>query len=133
MTITAKLDAIGMVVAEMPTTLAFYRMLGLDIPDDADSAPHVEVTVPGGMRLLFDTEAVIRSFHPGWRPPTGLGRASMVFLLPDPAAVDAAYAELTDNGHHGEVAPFDAPWGQRYAVAHDPDGTTVDLFAPLAS
>jgi len=22
-------------------------------------------------------------------------------------------------------------WGMRYAVVHDPDGTPVDLFAPL--
>jgi catechol 2,3-dioxygenase-like lactoylglutathione lyase family enzyme len=132
MTITAKLDAIGMVVADMPATLAFYRMLGLDIPTDADGAPHVEVTV-SGMRLLFDTEDVVRSFHPGWQPPTGEGRTGLAFLLPDPPAVDAAYAELTGAGHASELAPFDAPWGQRYATVRDPDGTGVDLFAPLAS
>ncbi|MFE2436947.1 glyoxalase, partial [Streptomyces sp. NPDC059409] len=28
-------------------------------------------------------------------------------------------------------APWDAPWGQRYAVVNDPDGHGVDLFAPL--
>ena len=48
-------------------------------------------------------------------------------------AVDAAYAQLTNAGHHGELAPFDAFWGQRYATVHDPDGTGVDLFAPLPS
>jgi uncharacterized glyoxalase superfamily protein PhnB len=44
--------------------------------------------------------------------------------------VDALYAELTAAGHHGELAPFDAPWGQRYASVNDPDGNGVDLYAP---
>lgn len=35
-------------------------------------------------------------------------------------------------GFHSHVAPFDAPWGQRYATVLDPDGNHVDLFAPLA-
>jgi len=28
--------------------------------------------------------------------------------------------------------PWDAFWGQRYAIVRDPDGNGVDLFAPLA-
>jgi uncharacterized glyoxalase superfamily protein PhnB len=56
---------------------------------------------------------------------------SLAFGFPDAAAVDAAYAQLTAAGHHGELAPFDAFWGMRYAVVHDPDGTGVDLFAAL--
>ena len=47
--------------------------------------------------------------------------------------MDAAYGELTATGYHGELAPFDAFWGQRYAVVHDPDGNGVDLYAPLTS
>lgn len=127
----ARMDAVGVVVTDMAKAMAFYRLLGLPVPDDADEAPHVEVSLPGGMRLLFDTEDTIRSFHPGWTPPTRGGRTSLAFQLPDAAGVDAAYAALTGAGHHGELAPFDAFWGQRYAIVHDPDGTGVDLFAPL--
>lgn len=131
MNIDARLDAIGLVVADMAASLAFYRRLGLDIPADADAAPHVEVALPGGLRLLWDTEDTIRSFAPDWAAPKGGSRTSLAFRLSDPAAVDAAYAELTAAGYHGEHAPWDAFWGQRYAVVHDPDGLTVDLFAPL--
>ncbi len=133
MTIDARMDAVGIVVADMAKALAFYRALGLQIPADADGQPHAEVTLPGGLRLLFDTEETVRSFHPDWRPVPGAGRIGLAFALPDAAAVDAAYAELTAAGHHGEMAPFDAFWGQRYAVVNDPDGNGVDLFAPLAS
>ena len=47
--------------------------------------------------------------------------------------MDALHAELVAAGHESELAPFDAFWGQRYAVVLDPDGNGVDLFAPLAS
>ena len=95
-----------------------------------DAEPHVDVDLAGGFRLDLDTEATIASFHPGWRPVTG-NRVGLAFALPDPAAVDAAYAELTGAGYHGELKPFDAFWGMRYATVRDPDGTGVDLFAML--
>jgi len=133
MGIDARLDAVGIVVEDMAKALAFYGALGLPVPGGAGDQPHVEVSLPGGGRLLFDTEETIRSFHPEWKPVHGAGRVGLAFALPDPAAVDAAYAELTAAGHRGELAPFDAFWGQRYAVVLDPDGNGVDLFAPLAS
>lgn len=133
MTIEARLDLVGVVVADMAAALAFYRALGVPVPADADGQPHVEVALPGGLRMAFDTEDTIRSFHPDWRPTPGAGRVGLAFALADAAAVDAAYAELTGAGHHGELAPFDAFWGQRYAVVLDPDGNGVDLFAPLTS
>ena len=131
MILDAKLDVIGIVVADMGKALAFYRMLGVAVPAGADDEPHVEAVLPGGLRLAFDTEATIASFHPAWKAGTG-GRVGLAFALPDPAAVDDAYAQLTGAGYHSELAPFDAFWGQRYATVLDPDGTGVDLFAPLA-
>jgi catechol 2,3-dioxygenase-like lactoylglutathione lyase family enzyme len=132
MSIQARLDVIGIVVADMAKALAFYRAVGLSVPAAADTEPHVEVPVVGGLRLTFDTEEVIRSFYPDWTPVRG-GRTNLAFVLPDAAGVDALHAELVAAGHESALAPFDAFWGQRYAVVHDPDGNGVDLFAPLAS
>jgi len=127
----ATFAVVGLIPADMAKTLAFYRRLGLDIPAAADSEPHVEVVLPGGLKLAFDTEATIRSFHPDWTPPTGAGRVGLAFAAPDPAAVDALHADLVAAGYRSELAPFDAFWGMRYAIVHDPDGTGVDLFATL--
>lgn len=132
MSTEARIDAIGIVVSDMAKSLAFYRKLGLSAPASADGEGHVEVGLPGGLRLLFDTEDVVRSFHPHWTPSRG-GRVGLAFALPDPAAVDALHAELVAAGYDSELAPFDGFWGQRYAVVLDPDGNGVDLFAPLAS
>jgi catechol 2,3-dioxygenase-like lactoylglutathione lyase family enzyme len=133
MTIEARLDVVGVVVADMGRSLAFYRRLGLDVPASADGEPHVEVALPGGLRLAFDTEETIRSFHPGARLNGGGNRMSLAFVVSDPAAVDALHAELVAAGHDSELVPFDAFWGQRYAVVRDPDGNGVDLFAALPS
>jgi len=126
-----RLDLIGLVVSDMAASLAFYRRLGLRFPEDAESAPHVEAQLLGGLRIAFDTEETVRSFHPGWQPAAGGGRIGLAFLCASPEAVDATYAELTAAGHESELKPFDAPWGQRYATVLDPDGNGVDLFAPL--
>ncbi len=127
------LDLIGLVVADMAKSLAFYRRLGLDLPDAADSEPHVEVTLPGGLRLAWDTVETVRTFDPGWTPPSGSPRAGLAFLCDDPAEVDRVYRDLTQAGYEGHKEPWDAFWGQRYAVVHDPDGNSVDLFARLST
>lgn len=128
---TPHLDLIGLVAADLPRTLAFYRALGVDVPPGADAAPHVEVTV-GGLRLAWDTVEVVRSFDPGWQPPTGGHRVALAFACADADEVDATYTRMVDAGFTGHLPPWDAVWGQRYAVLHDPDGTAVDLFAPTA-
>ena len=124
-------NALGIVVADLPRTLAFYRALGLPIPADADDAPHVEVALAGGFRLMFDPVATIRSFDPDWAPPTGSSRTGLAFECTDPAEVDATYRAVVDAGFDGHREPWNAAWGQRYASLRDPDGNGVDLYAPL--
>lgn len=123
---------IELVVSDMAATLAFYRRLGLPIAADADGQPHVETDIAAGVRLAWDTEDTIRSFDPGWSVPAAGGhRMALAFACASPAEVDSVWAELTGAGYEGHLAPWDAFWGMRYAVVHDPDGTPVDLFAPL--
>ena len=128
---TARFDAIGLVVADMGRSLAFYRRLGIAIPADADAEPHVEAGLPGGTRMLWDTVETIQSFDPDWTPPSGGHGIGLAFACDDPADVDRTYAELIGAGYDGHKEPWDAFWGQRYATVRDPDGNGVDLFAPL--
>lgn len=121
---------VELVVADMPAALAFYRHLGLDIPAAADAEPHVDVDL-GGLHLAFDTREVVLGFQPAWTPPTGGHGIALAFAADSPEAVDAAYADLVAQGAEGHLPPWDAVWGMRYAVVHDPDGNPVDLFASL--
>jgi uncharacterized glyoxalase superfamily protein PhnB len=121
------LDAIGIVSSDLARTRAFYALLGVEIAEGDD---HVEATTPSGIRLMFDTEDVIRSFNPDWERTTG-NTVALAFACSSPAEVDEVYASVLAAGFHGEKEPWDAFWGQRYAQLADPDGTPVDLFAAL--
>jgi uncharacterized glyoxalase superfamily protein PhnB len=90
------------------------------------------VDLPGGNRLSFDAEQTIVGMHPDWSPGDSAGRVALAFGFDSPAEVDAMFDQLTTAGHSGSLAPYDAPWGQRYATVLDPDGNLVDLFAALA-
>ncbi|WP_042407193.1 VOC family protein [Streptacidiphilus carbonis] len=130
---TPRLDLIGIVTADMAASLAFYRRLGLDIPAGVEGEPHVETTLPGGLRVAWDTVETVRGIDPGWTPPQGGHRSALAFRCDGPAEVDKVYAELTAAGYASHLEPWDAFWGQRYAVVLDPDGNPTDLFAALPS
>jgi uncharacterized glyoxalase superfamily protein PhnB len=125
-----KLDAFGIPVSDMTRALAFYRILGLAFPEGAESEDHVEAEV-GGMRYMLDTEDVMRSFDPEWRRPTDGHLVGGAFRCDSPDEVDRVYAELLAAGGSAHKEPWDAFWGQRYAQVKDPDGTVIDLYAPL--
>ena len=126
-----KLSVVELVVDDMARSLAFYRQLGLDLPAEADQQPHVDIELPGGMRIAWDTVETIHSFDPDWRPPSGGGgRMSLAFGFDTPAEVDSAYKKLVSLDYDGYKEPWDAFWGMRYAVVHDPDGNGIDLFSP---
>lgn len=127
----ASLNCFGIVVSDMSKSLAFYRYLGVDIPSEADQQRHVEAMLEGGLRLLFDTVETIHSFDPSWTEPHGSARIAIGFEFDTLADVDHAYSELTSQGYHGHKEPWNAFWGQRYAIMHDPDGNAIDLFAQL--
>jgi uncharacterized glyoxalase superfamily protein PhnB len=125
----ARLAAIGIVTRDIAASIRFYRLLGLDIPDPEDS-PHHDVELPGGIRLMWDTEELMQQLDPEREEPRG-HRIPLAFECESAADVDATYARLVEAGHEGKKAPFDAFWGQRYANVVDPDGNVVDLFAAL--
>jgi uncharacterized glyoxalase superfamily protein PhnB len=123
-----QLNAMGIVARDMAETIRFYRLLGVDLPETPGEG-HVEATLANGVRLMLDSEDVVRSFRPEWTRETG-NQISLAFECADAAEVDAFYARAVDAGFAGDKAPWDAFWGQRYAQLRDPNGVPVDLFAP---
>ncbi|GAA3028654.1 VOC family protein [Microbacterium dextranolyticum] len=127
------LGFIGIVTRDMAASLAFYRALGVDIDEGQDDAPHVDAVLEGGVALAWDTVDTIRTFDPAYEPASGGHRIALAFAFAAPEEVDNVYAGLVAAGYAGHVAPWDAFWGQRYATILDPDGNSVDLYAPLGA
>jgi catechol 2,3-dioxygenase-like lactoylglutathione lyase family enzyme len=124
-----ELNAIGIVVSDMAASIRCYRALGIDVPETPDEG-HVDAFLPNGVRFMLDSEDVIRSFREDWTRETG-NQIGLALECASPAEVDEAYAQATAAGFHGEKEPWDAFWGQRYAMLLDPDGVEVGLYAPL--
>jgi catechol 2,3-dioxygenase-like lactoylglutathione lyase family enzyme len=101
-----RIDSIATIVENMRRTLGFYRLLGFEIPEEADHEGYVQA------------------------PPIA-GRMGITLRCDNAAEVDAVYSEIVGAGYRGGLEPFDAPWGSRHCRILDPDGNAIDLFAPL--
>jgi uncharacterized glyoxalase superfamily protein PhnB len=126
---SVRFEAIGVVVDDLAAAVAFYRKLGLELPEDGEG--HVEASLPGGLRFMLDSMETIKSFDPDWQPPSGGHRVAVAFRCDSPADVDATYQRALEAGGSSHKEPWDAFWGMRYAQVKDPSGNVVDLFADL--
>jgi len=124
----AQPDLLGIVVRDMAAALRFYRLLGLDIDLTLDTEPHVEFVLPGGFRIAWDSLDMIKGIDTNWVEPVGQ-RMTLAFKCENADEVDILYNRVIESGYQGHKAPWDAFWGQRYAIVIDPDGNSVDLFA----
>jgi uncharacterized glyoxalase superfamily protein PhnB len=129
------LAQLDLVCADMDKTLAFYRLLGVKIPESAvwrtkTGAHHARVEI-GSMELAFDSVPLAKAYNKGFRKLASSGNVVIGFSVATRRAVDALYAKLTHAGHKGLQPPFDAFWGSRYAIVADPDGNPVGLMSPV--
>ena len=127
----ASLAAIGIVSGDIAESCRFYRALAVEVGEPGEDDEHFEATLPNGLRLMFDTEELIRKLEPEWQRSSDGHAMALAFECAGAAEVDETYAKVVGAGFTGKTEPFDAFWGQRYATVEDPDGNSVDLFAPL--
>jgi catechol 2,3-dioxygenase-like lactoylglutathione lyase family enzyme len=135
------LDQINLVCGDVDASIAFYRRLGVDIPDDAiwrtpTGGHHVGVSSPAShaIDLDLDSTAFAECWNTGWKGRADLrGRVVVGFSVPARSDVDAVYRDMTGAGYRGLQEPYDALWGARYAVLEDPDGIAVGLMSPMSA
>ena len=113
-------------VRDMDASREFYRRLGFDVPDDGDMS---SFSLTEHVRVALGSYALTRGYHEGWQAP-GAGSIALQFDVPTRQAVDDLHADLVAAGHRGEMAPFDAFWGARYAEVLDPDGNVIGFHSP---
>ena len=127
---------VDFVARDMEATIAFYRALGVDIPETAiwrtqTGAHHVDITMPGGTTVHFDSYALAKVYDRGWREPSRTGtRVVLSFRVGARKEVDRLHDHMTALGHPSAQPPFDAFWGARYAIVEDPDGNHIGLMSP---
>lgn len=121
-------DQFNLVTNDMEATVAFYRRLGLTIPDTdpAFQDHHRGAELPSGITLDFDSVEFARHWDKGW----GGGMGVLGLKVDRRERVDEIYVDLTGAGYRGQQAPYDAFWGARFAVVEDPDGNPVAIMSP---
>jgi catechol 2,3-dioxygenase-like lactoylglutathione lyase family enzyme len=130
------LSQLNLVAEDMAATVAFYRRLGLEIPDaslQAAGGHHVEVPLPGAdLGFDLDSPTLAKAYNGGFERAGGSrGGVVIGFSVAARADVDGIYADLTGAGHPGLQEPYDAFWGARYAIVADPDGNHVGVMSPI--
>jgi len=135
------LHQINLVCGDMDASLAFYRRLGVEIPDTAvwgtpTGAHHVSAgDRSAGETIDFDLDstAFAQRWNGGWKGRTDLkGRVVIGFRVDTRAAVDDVFRNMTAAGYRGLQEPHDAFWGARYAIIEDPDGIAVGITSPIS-
>ena len=132
-----RLDQINIVSGNVEASIAFYRRLGVEIPQEriwrtASGIHHVSAGNSESTAINFDLDsnAFAQIWNKGWHGCPDLPRRVVIgFKLPSRAAVDTKYEDLTGAGYTGLQPPYDAFWGSRYAVVEDPDGIAVGLMS----
>jgi catechol 2,3-dioxygenase-like lactoylglutathione lyase family enzyme len=134
------LNQVNIVSRDPDASVAFYRRLGVDIPDGnvwrtASGAHHIsanEPDMPERIHLDIDSTAFAQRWNTGWAGRGDLaGRVVVGFGIPTRDDVDTIYRDMTAAGHRGLQPPVDAFWGARYAIVEDPDGIAVGLMSPI--
>jgi catechol 2,3-dioxygenase-like lactoylglutathione lyase family enzyme len=126
------LNQVNIVAGDWEASLAFYRLLGLDVDDGVEWPPesgarHAGVSCEvGGTALEFDNPPMVRIYA----GDVGGASAVLGFAYPSAEDVDAACARIAAAGHTVVKQPHDAFWGARYAIVQDPDGNLVGLMGP---
>ena len=125
-----KLDAVSVTTSNLARTVEFYTLLGFEFPEHQEDDGHLEAkTSEGSARLMIDTKQSIKDII-GEDPKPG-NHSSFAVNYSSPQDVNLVAKSLKDAGFLVAKAPWDAFWGQRYAVVEDPDGYKVDLYAAL--
>ena len=121
----SSLGALVLYASDVDETVAFYRLLGLDLQVDdhgIDAGPvHYACDLDGCHFAIFPAD------EPGRAPGRAEGGATFVGLAVE--SVEAAVASARVFGATVLQQPESYPWGLR-AVVEDPDGRPVEVFTP---
>lgn len=125
-----KIDAVGVASSNLKRTVDFYTQLGFQFPGYKGGEQHLEPITPNGSaRLMIDTKNVVKDII-GEDPKPG-NHSSFAIQYNSAEEVNKIITDVMSGGFKVIKEPWNAFWGQRYAVVEDPDGYRVDLYAPL--
>lgn len=135
-------NKVNLVCGDFDASLAFYRRLGVEIPESAvwrtrsggHHANALDRSSDQAIQLDLDSSAFAQIWNSGWKDRSDLkGRVVIGFFVPDRNDVDEVFDGMMVAGYRALQEPDDAFWGARYAIIEDPDGIAVCVMSPKSS
>lgn len=124
----ARIDMIGIFVADLAAMVAFYRdVLGFAIQWDGQG-PYAEF-LNDGVRFSMYERAMLPGLL-GEQPtyPTGLnGTFELAITLPRYSDVGPEFTRVVALGAQPVYEPRDEPWGMRSSMVADPEGNLIEI------
>jgi len=125
-----KINAVAVASSDIKRTIEFYSLLGFEFADIKDTDQHIEpAAVDNSARLMIDSKELLEEIT-GEDPLPG-NHSSFAIQYDSPGEIDEVCKHIREAGFEVVKEPWDAFWGQRYAVVQDPDGYKIDLYAYL--
>ena len=112
------ISAITLATHDMDRAVRFDKALGLEVHAGGEGSDFTTFALGRGHLNLIAAEA--------GRIWSWWGR--VILYVPD---VDDFYRQAVEQGLEPEMAPADAPWGERYFHILDPDGHELSFAEPL--
>lgn len=122
-----KIDKVGLSSKNIKDSVKFYKILGFEFKPFEDSDQHIESTNSEGAKLMLDAEELLIELNGEATIPSNA--SAFAIEMKSPEKLDEIFKELENNGYGFEKKPWNAFWGQRYAVVIDPSGYLIDLYA----
>jgi catechol 2,3-dioxygenase-like lactoylglutathione lyase family enzyme len=116
-----------LLVEDMAKSVGFYRRLGVDFPDDAETRRDLGVDIGDGRTIIWST--TFAANDPDREAPRGGSRIMLEFFVEGNAAVDEKFAELAVPATSVQREPYTTNFGAYMCLVDDPDGNTVLITA----
>ncbi|WP_375179202.1 VOC family protein [Enterococcus rotai] len=120
-----KLDMVGIIVESMEEAILFYERFGFEALGEKE-ADYVELNNEG-MRISLNTKKMIEGIY-GYPPKSAGDKIELAFIYDSPAEIDQLCEKMKGFGYELFREPWQAFWGQYYAIIKDPDGNLLSLF-----
>jgi len=110
------ISAVTVFSVDMARAVRFYTALGFPLIHGGEDAPFSSFRAGTGYLNVARGQ-----------PPAHLWGRAILYV----SDVDAMYRRVLAVGYAPEMAPADAPWGERYFHVRDPDGNELSFARPL--
>lgn len=125
-----RLSVVEVASSNMPKTIEFYEILGITFQVHSPNDSHIEaVAHENEAKLMLDSKKMMTDIL--GHEPQAATHSTFGIEYDSASEIDTIVAKLKEKGFEIFKEPWDAFWGQHYAIVKDPDGYYVDLFCAI--